>query len=174
MKKFLIIVCVIAVIVFLGYIGKEMDLSNLGKNITNNASNSNIVTGKNNTTKNTTNKTNNTANNVANNTTENTANNTTNQTENTTNSTNTTENNTNTNTNTNTTETPAKTVEVTAATDEEKAKTMAKNAYGASGGVYFKVEQVESDGVYIISARDEETTQALAWYTVDVKNNTVK
>ena len=172
MKKFLIVVCVIGVVIFLGYIGKEMDLSNLAKNITNNASNSNVVTGKNNTTKNTTNNTNNTknntANNTANNTTENTANNTTNQTENATNTTNTTENTTN------TTETPAKPVEVTAANDEEKAKTLAKNAYGASGGVYFKVEQLESDGVYIISARDEETTQALAWYTVDVKNNTVK
>ena len=172
MKKFLIVVCVIGVVIFLGYIGKEMDLSNLGKNITNNASNSNVVTGKNNTTKNTTNNTNNTknntANNTANNTTENTANNTTNQTENATNTTNTTENTTN------TTETPAKPAEVTAANDEEKAKALAKNAYGASGGVYFKVEQVESDGVYIISARDEETTQALAWYTVDVKNNTVK
>ena len=169
MKKFLIVVCVIGVVIFLGYIGKDMNLSGLNSNKTNNTSNSNVVTGKNstntskNTANNTTNQTNNTVNNTAANQTENkTENITENKTENTVNNT------------TNNTITPAATVEQNTVSDEDKAKSLAEKTYGSSDGVYFKVEQVQGNGVYIISVRDAETTGALAWYTVDVKNNTIK
>ena len=58
--------------------------------------------------------------------------------------------------------------------DEDKAIEMAKKQYGTTDGVYFRIEQIQSNGVYIISVRDNETTRDYAWYTVDVKNNTVK
>ncbi len=167
MKKFLIVVCVIGVIVFLGYIGKEMDLSSITNgNKTNTATNSNVITGKNNTSNNTSNNANKTSNNVVNSTNE-----TKNETEskdnttNTANTTNTTENNT-----TNTTQNQ---VEEVKTSDEDKAKELAQKAYGSSDGVSFKIEQVEGDGVYIISVRDTETTSALAWYTVNAKTGAV-
>ncbi len=58
--------------------------------------------------------------------------------------------------------------------DEDKALDLAKKQYGTTDGVYFRVEQIQSNGVYIISVRDNETTRDYAWYTVDVNNNTVK
>ena len=58
--------------------------------------------------------------------------------------------------------------------DEDKAIELAKKQYGMTDGVYFRIEQVQSNGVYIISVRDSETTRDYAWYTVDVKNNTVQ
>lgn len=172
MKKFLIIVCIIGVIIFLGYIGKDMDLSNINGNNTNVSTNSNVVTAKNNTS-NTNNASNNTSTNQNKNEAENTTGNTNetkNETENTTtnNTTNTTENTTN---QTNTSQ--VSTVEEVNTSDEDKAKDLAKKAYGSSDGVYFKVEQVESNGVYIISVRDTETTSALEWYTINVKTGSV-
>ena len=65
-------------------------------------------------------------------------------------------------------------VEVANMSDEDKAKELAKRTYGTADGVYFRVEQVESNGVYIISVRDLETTKDLAWYTVNVKTGSVK
>lgn len=159
MKKFLIVVCIIAVIIFLGYIGKDMDLSNLNAKNTsgNNLANSSVITGKN----------------TATNNTNNTAKNTTNQTNNVEkNTTNTTENKAN--EASNTTQNQTNTVEEVKLSDEDKAKELAKKTYGSSNGVYFKVEQVESNGVYIISVRDAETTNAIEWYKVDVNNQTVK
>lgn len=58
--------------------------------------------------------------------------------------------------------------------DEEKAIELAKKEFGDAEGVYFRIEQVESNGVYIVSARDSETTRNLAWYKVDVNNGTVE
>ena len=170
MKKFLIVVCIIGVIIFLGYIGTKMDFSGVKSNETNNTSNSNVVTGKNNTStsnnlaNNTTNQTNNVVNNTATNQTEN-------KTENITE--NKTVNNTTENTANNTTA-PVSTVEQNTVSDEDKAKSIAQQTYGTSERVYFKVEQIQGNGVYIISVRDSETTGALAWYTVDAKNNTIK
>ena len=163
MKKFLIVVCVIGVIVFLGYIGTKMDLSSINGNNTSNTTNNSVITGKNNTSNNTSNNTNKTVNNTTNSTNE-TKNETENK-DNTTNTANTTENNT-----TNTTQ---KQVEEVKTSDEDKAKELAQKAYGSSDGVSFKIEQVEGDGVYIISVRDIETTSALAWYNVNVKTGAV-
>lgn len=58
--------------------------------------------------------------------------------------------------------------------NEDKAKDLAKKEYGSSDGVYFRIEQIQSNGVYIVSVRDSETTKDLVWYTVDVINGTVK
>lgn len=58
--------------------------------------------------------------------------------------------------------------------DDEKAIELAKKQYGTTDGVYFRIEQMQSNNVYIVSVRDSETTRDLAWYTVDVKNGTVK
>ena len=170
MKKFLIVVCVVGVIIFLGYIGTKMDLSGLKSNEANSTSKSNIITGKNNasisnnTANNITNQTNNVVNNTAINQTENKAGNVTE---------NKTDNNTAENKSNNITA-PVSTVEQNTVSDEDKAKSLAQQTYGSSEGVYFKVEQIQGNGVYIISVRDAETTAALAWYTVDAKNNTIK
>ena len=58
--------------------------------------------------------------------------------------------------------------------DEDKAIEMAKKEYGTTNGVYFRIEQIQSNGVYIVSVRDNETTRDLAWYTVNVINGTIK
>ena len=64
--------------------------------------------------------------------------------------------------------------EETSVNDEDKAIDLAKKQFGTSDGVYYRIEQIQSNGVYIVSVRDNETTRDLAWYTVDVKNGTVK
>lgn len=64
--------------------------------------------------------------------------------------------------------------EEVAISDEEKAIDMAKKQFGTTDGVYFRIEQIQSNNVYIVSVRDNETTGDLAWYTIDVKNGTVK
>lgn len=172
MKKFWIVVGIVGVVIFLGYIGKDMDLSKIGENNGNTAASKNIITAKNNTSNNTKTTENNTTNNTSNNA-KNEANNTTNEANatnesNTTNTTNSTENTTS-----NTTDNQTKTVEVVTVSDEDKAIDLAKKAYGSSDGVYFKVEQIESNGIYIISVRDTETTSALSWYNVNVKTGSV-
>lgn len=58
--------------------------------------------------------------------------------------------------------------------DEDKAIDLAKKQYGTTSGVYFRIEQIQSNSVYIVSVRDNETTRDLAWYTVDVVKGTVK
>lgn len=58
--------------------------------------------------------------------------------------------------------------------NDEKAIELAKKEYGITDGVYFRIEQMQSNNVYIVSVRDSETTRDLAWYTIDVKNGTVK
>ena len=64
--------------------------------------------------------------------------------------------------------------EETSVSNEDKAIELAKKQYGTTTGVYFRIEQIQSTNVYIISVRDNETTKDLAWYTVDVKNETVR
>lgn len=58
--------------------------------------------------------------------------------------------------------------------DEAKAIDLAKKEYGTTEGVYFTVDPSQSDNTYEVCVRDNETTKALAWYTVNVKNGTVK
>lgn len=49
--------------------------------------------------------------------------------------------------------------------DEEKAIAIVKKDWGSTTGVAFKVEQINGDGSYIISVRNEDSV-AMAWYTV--------
>ena len=58
--------------------------------------------------------------------------------------------------------------------DEQKAIELAKKEYGATDGVYFTIEHIQSNNVYIVSVRNKETTRDIIWYTVDVKAGTVK
>lgn len=65
-------------------------------------------------------------------------------------------------------------IEEESTSEEDKAIDLAKKEYGSSNGVYFRIEQPKGNGVYEISVRDSETTRDIVWYTVDVKNGTVK
>lgn len=65
-------------------------------------------------------------------------------------------------------------VEENSISSEDKAIDLAKKEYGDCSDVYFRIEQIQSNGVYIISVRDNETTKDLAWYTVNVNDGTVK
>lgn len=67
-----------------------------------------------------------------------------------------------------------KVIEESNISDDDKALEMAKKEYGTTDGVYFRIEQIQSNSVYIISVRDNQTTRDLAWYTVDVRNGTIK
>ena len=67
-----------------------------------------------------------------------------------------------------------KTIEQTYLSDEDKAISLAKKQYGGEDGVYFRIEQIQSNNIYIVSVRDNETTRDLAWYTIDVNAGTVK
>lgn len=67
-----------------------------------------------------------------------------------------------------------KTIEETNVSDEDKAINLAKKQYGSEDGVYFRIEQIQSNSIYIVSVRDNETTRDLAWYTIDVNAGTVK
>lgn len=65
-------------------------------------------------------------------------------------------------------------VEETSISDEDKAIELAKKQYGNTDGVYFRIEQPLSNGVFEVSVRDAETTAEYAWYTIDVRKGTVK
>lgn len=64
--------------------------------------------------------------------------------------------------------------EVNNLSDEEKAIQLAKEKYGSTDNVYFRIEQIESNDNYIVSVRDAQTTRDIVWYTVNVKTGTVK
>ena len=64
-------------------------------------------------------------------------------------------------------------IQSTTLTDDEKAKELAKQNWGTSEGVYFSVDNVNSNETYVISVRDSATTKVLEWYTVDLKSGTV-
>ena len=58
--------------------------------------------------------------------------------------------------------------EIQADNDEDKAIEIVKKDWGDTSGVAFKVEQINADGTYVISVRDEDSI-ALDWYTVNPK-----
>lgn len=67
-------------------------------------------------------------------------------------------------------ETPSsETFEQNPETDEEKAIEIAKKEYGDIENVKFGVEGIQADGRYIVSVRDSNTTEALVYYTIDVR-----
>ena len=75
--------------------------------------------------------------------------------------------------NNSTTETNTETFENTPQTEEEKAISIVKKDWGANDvSVKMSVEGINDDGTYIISVRDSSTTEAKAFYKVNVKNGT--
>ncbi len=64
--------------------------------------------------------------------------------------------------------------EEVSASAEDKAIELAKKEYGVTDGVYFRIEQTKSSDVYVVSVRDESTTAALEWYTVNISTGEVK
>ena len=59
-------------------------------------------------------------------------------------------------------------------TSEEKAVSIAKKDWGNANNVEFSVEGMDGNGNYIVAVRDSKTTQALAFYTVNLENETFK
>lgn len=57
-------------------------------------------------------------------------------------------------------------------TQEDKAIELVKLDYGNVNNVTIKVEGINNNGTYTISVRDKNTTQALAFYTVNVNDQT--
>ncbi len=62
--------------------------------------------------------------------------------------------------------------EQTPKTDLEKAIDIVKKDWGEDSSVYFAQDGQTQDGEYIICVRDNNTTSALAWYTVNVATGT--
>ena len=54
--------------------------------------------------------------------------------------------------------------------DEEKAIILVKANWGEDDTVYFSNDGKNSDGKYVICVRDKSTTKALAYYEVDVED----
>lgn len=59
-------------------------------------------------------------------------------------------------------------------TDREKAINLVKKKWGEDNKVYFVIDRVVSDEEYIVCVRNKSTTEALCWYKVDLKNETVE
>lgn len=72
----------------------------------------------------------------------------------------------------NTQEGENKTPENNSKTEEEKAIQIVKKDYKQSENVEFSSEGTDSEGNRIIVVRDPETTQALAFYYVNISNST--
>jgi len=56
---------------------------------------------------------------------------------------------------------------------EEQAKEMAKEEYGDEEGVYFSVDAIDSEGRYIVSVHESETTFMLVSYAIDIEKKTI-
>ena len=69
--------------------------------------------------------------------------------------------------------TPQEIVKSTTISDEDKAKELAKQKWGGSDGVYFSIDNMNSDETYVVSVRDSATTKVLEWYTVNIKSGSV-
>lgn len=57
-------------------------------------------------------------------------------------------------------------------TAEEKAIDIAKKDWGESNNAEFSVEGIDGNGNYIVAVRNSQTTEALAFYTVNVTSKT--
>lgn len=55
---------------------------------------------------------------------------------------------------------------------KDKAIKLVKDDWGEDTSVYFYVDEVNEDGKYMVSVRDNATTSVVVWYMVDVNNNT--
>lgn len=57
-------------------------------------------------------------------------------------------------------------------TEEEKATSIVKKDWGEDNNVEISIDGIDSNGNYIVAVRNSKTTEALAFYTVNVRNNT--
>lgn len=57
-------------------------------------------------------------------------------------------------------------------TAEERAIDIAKKDFGENSNAEFSVEGIDGNGNYIVTVRNAQTTEALAFYTVNVANQT--
>lgn len=57
-------------------------------------------------------------------------------------------------------------------TADEKAIAIAKKDYGDKQGIKFGIEGMDEKGRYIVTVRNSETTEAMAFYFVNVDNET--
>lgn len=57
-------------------------------------------------------------------------------------------------------------------TDLDKAIDLVKEEWGTENGVYFAQDGKTDEGEYIICVRDSRTTNALAWYKVNIETGT--
>ena len=60
----------------------------------------------------------------------------------------------------------------TAQTEEEKVIELVKQEYGTDQGISINIANKDGN-IYHVSVNDETTTAVLAWYKVDISNNTV-
>ena len=67
---------------------------------------------------------------------------------------------------------PSETFREEPKTEQEKAIDIVKKDWGDTENVSITVDGVNNDGRYIISVRDKNTTEALAFYTVNVSDKT--
>ena len=75
--------------------------------------------------------------------------------------------------NTETVESNTETFEDTPQTEEEKAISIVKKDWGANDvNVKIAIEGINDNGTYIVTVRDSETTEAKAFYKVNVKSGT--
>ena len=68
--------------------------------------------------------------------------------------------------------TSSETFEESPKTAEEKAIDIAKKDFGTNSNVTFSVEGIDGNGNYIVVVRNSKTTEALAFYNVNVTSQT--
>lgn len=68
--------------------------------------------------------------------------------------------------------TSSETFEESPKTAEEKAIDIAKEDFGTNSNATFSVEGIDGNGNYIVVVRNSKTTEALAFYTVNVTSQT--
>lgn len=68
--------------------------------------------------------------------------------------------------------TSSETFEENPQTAEQKAIAMAKEDWGNEANIEFSVDGMDERGNYIVAVRNSETTQALAFYTINVTTQT--
>ena len=74
--------------------------------------------------------------------------------------------------NTNTTTSNNTSEETNITNPEEKAISIVKKDWGNDPDVYFSVDGVESNGIYLVGVRDKETTYVKYWYSVNLSTET--
>ncbi len=57
-------------------------------------------------------------------------------------------------------------------TEKEKALDIVKKDWGEGANIEFSVDGIDGNGSYIVTVRNSQTTEALAFYTVNTNNGT--